>query len=636
MQVAATAAADVKPVKAPPTRRLLQSRWDADKLAQALIPREQWKPWATAADREHWDPLGNELRAGLIAAGERHVGTPWQVLPANVFLEFVRNGNRSRYEALRNTRRDRLRELVLAECAEGKGRFLDEIVNGIWLTCEESWWGVPAHMGLQKRGSGLPDVTEPTIDLFAAETSAQLAWTEYLLGPQIAKVHPLVRERIALEVERRILAPYRDREDFWWMGFAANRAVNNWNPWINSNCLTCALLMEPDRTRRAQFAYKVLRSLDRFLDAYHDDGGCDEGPGYWGRAGASLFDNLELLHSASRGTVDFYGEPLVKEIGRYIYRANIHDTWYMNFADASARVNIAADLVFRYGQRIGDADMQALGAWSGQRTGATTVRGESLGRQLPALFNMKALRAATARQSLVRDVWLPGTEVMAARVKNGSADGLYLGAQGGHNAESHNHNDVGNFIVYANGNPAIIDVGVETYTAKTFSSRRYEIWTMQSAYHNCPTVNGVMQGAGRAFASRDVGYRADDNAAEFSLDLALAYPREAGIEAWRRTLRLARTKNEIEVRDAWVLQKDGGNVSLTLMTATKPQIDGQQIRLNDGVRIAIPEMLEASVEEVPIEDARLKAVWGERVYRVLLTASGAGAKRETVLRISQA
>ncbi len=90
------------------------------------------------------------------------------------------------------------------------------------------------------------------------------------------------------------------------------------------------------------------------------------------------------------------------------------------------------------------------------------------------------------------------------RSSEGSAEGLYLAAQGGHNAESHNHNDVGNFIVYADGEPAIIDVGVETYTAKTFSAQRYEIWTMQSAYHNLPTVNGVMQGAGRQFEARDV------------------------------------------------------------------------------------------------------------------------------------
>src|SRR2546429_4367751 len=45
---------------------------------------------------------------------------------------------------------------------------------------------------------------------------------------------------------------------------------------------------------RSASVYKIMRSLDNFIYVYTDDGASDEGPGYWGRAGASLFDNLEL------------------------------------------------------------------------------------------------------------------------------------------------------------------------------------------------------------------------------------------------------------------------------------------------------------------------------------------------------
>src|SRR5690242_21194986 len=100
--------------------------------------------------------------------------------------------------------------------------------------------------------------------------------------------------------------------------------------------------------------------------------------------------------------------------------------------------------------------MQALGAWSVARHGGDAVPSESPGRQLPALFNFAEVSKAPARQPLVRDVWLSGIQVMAARATAGSAQGLYVAAQGGHNAESHNHNDVGNFIVYANGEPVLI------------------------------------------------------------------------------------------------------------------------------------------------------------------------------------
>ena len=110
---------------------------------------------------------------------------------------------------------------------------------------------------------------------------------------------------LRLEVDRRILTPALERDDFWWMGFTP-REVNNWNPWINSNWLAAALLLERDPARRARAVAKIARSLDRFIDSYPDDGGCDEGPSYWGRAGASLFESLELLHSATGGAVDVY------------------------------------------------------------------------------------------------------------------------------------------------------------------------------------------------------------------------------------------------------------------------------------------------------------------------------------------
>jgi hypothetical protein len=529
-----------------------------------------------------------------------------------------------------------LLDLVLAECVEGTGRLLDEIVNGIWTTCEETYWGLPAHLGLQKAGSGLPDVEEPTVDLFAAETASLLAWTSYLFGAQLDKVSPLVRERIHAEIQRRVLEPNLRRIDFWWMGLDPDvtRRMNNWNPWINSNWLTCALLEERDEKRRTAAVHKSVRSLDRFLDSYHDDGGCDEGPSYWFHAGGSLFDCLELLHSASGGAIDVYDIPLVKEIGRYIYRAHIYDDWVVNFADASAKVELSGDLIYRYGRRIGDARMQSLGAWAAARAESPGTSG-SIARRMYALFNAGEIAKPPRAQPLVRDVWLPGTGIMAARIQEGSPRGLYLAAQAGHNAESHNHNDVGNFIVFADGKPAIIDVGVETYSAKTFSSRRYEIWTMQSAYHNVPTIGAVMQAAGREFEATGAEYRSGDTAAEFSLDIAKAYPAEAGLKSWRRRLRLDRARNELEIRDTYSMTKPAPHISLTLMTpanvatSTAGTLDLGLVRVHYDAAALTPR-----IEEIKIDDARLLRTWGERLHRILLVADRPPATGEFIVRIA--
>jgi len=622
-------------------RNLLTSRWTATTTTAALHPRERFHPFPTAAERGAWEALPADARAAFLEAGEKQLSSGWEVLPATLFLEYRRVGNRSRYEGVRNRRRGKLQDLVMAESIEGKGRFADEIANGVWLTCEESFWGVPAHMGAQKAGSGLPDVAEPIVDLFAAETASLLAWTLYLLEPKLAGVSPLIPRRIRLEIERRMLAPCLTRDDFGWMGFHG-RPVNNWNPWICSNWLTSALLVEADNQRRQAAVYKNIRCLDNFLNGYHDDGGCDEGPSYWGRAGASLFDCLELLYAATGGVLNVYQAPLVREIGRYICRAHIHNEWYTNFADAPARVFPNGDLVYRFGKRVEDENMMALGAFAAFHRDKRGLPGDSLGRQLPALFNLAALRQAPRSQPLLRDAWLPGIQVMAARLKQGSAEGLYLAAQGGHNAESHNHNDVGNFMVYANGRPAIIDVGVETYTAKTFSSQRYEIWTMQSAYHNCPTIDGVMQAPGRQYAASDVAYRADDRRADFRLNLAGAYPPQANLESWRRTLRLDRTRNEIELVDEYSLKKPAKQITLTLMTPCAVTQEGPgrlslAVAAGTSVRVVYDAaVFKPAVEEIRIEDGRLRSAWGERVYRILLKADNPPAQAKWTVRMVQA
>ena len=73
------------------------------------------------------------------------------------------------------------------------------------------------------------------------------------------------------------------------------------------------------------------------------------------------------------------------------------------------------------------------------------------------------------------------------------------GAKDGNNAESHNHNDIGNFIVYHNNQPVVIDLGRDTYTSKSFSNQRFELMNCRSAYHNVPIINGLEQKDGRKY-----------------------------------------------------------------------------------------------------------------------------------------
>ncbi|MBN1642140.1 MAG: heparinase II/III family protein [Anaerolineae bacterium] len=618
----------------PMDQPLLTVRYPPETLPALLLPRANWHPFPTIDDREAWAALPDSVRQGYLAGGEAALASEWSLLLATRYLDYARVGNRSRFQDLSFSRRGKLGALVLAECIENQGRFLDEIANGIWLICEESSWCIPAHIGVQRAGTDLPDTTEPIVDLFAAETSELLAWTDYLLGHKLAAVSPLVRPRLRRDIQQRILDPCLERDDFWWMGFLPRR-VNNWNPWINSNWLVSALLIEEDPDRRIAAVAKSMRSIDRFVGPYPRDGGCDEGPGYWGRAGASLLDCLELLHSASDGQIDLYDEPLVREIGRFIYRVQIDDEYFVNFADASAIVTPAPAVVFRYGQRIGDPDLMALGAWLAQDQDLLHPSGDrrgSLSRVLPTIFWLDEILSVEPRMPLPRDVWLDQIQVAVARDRAGSSAGLYVAAKGGHNAESHNHNDVGNFVVYVDGQPVLVDAGVEAYTRKTFSPQRYEIWTMQSAYHSLlPTIDGVMQAPGQQFAARDATHQADDAAARFSLDIAGAYPPEAKLAKWVRTITLQRGAH-VEIADAYRLGAPAGEITLSLITpcqvdmSTRGQIVLSEAPLPGGRRTGEavvtydPQQFTVSVEEVPITDDRMGGVWGSSLSRIVFAA----------------
>lgn len=626
---------------------LLSDTHTPDMLKKRIIPREEWHPFPKADEHDQWQKIPDNIRISHIQQAEKHLNCDWETPKASVFLEFVRTGNRSNYQRTSFGRRIKLTELVLAECMEGQGRFLDDILNGIWAICEETYWGVPAHVSLQSRRQGLPDVTEPTVDLFAAETGMLLAWIDYLLGSELDKISPLIRERIHHEVQRRIISVNLERDDFWWMGSSGTK-VNNWNPWICSNWLTAVLILEKDSERRIQSIHKIMRCLDNFMNSYPKDGGCDEGPSYWNRAAGSLYDCLELLHSASKGKIDIFDKPLIREMGKYIYHVYINGPYFVNFADAPAKLNPNPSLIFRYGKSIKDEKMIGFAAFLAeeQNLGENIITESigSLGRVLPLLFHLDELFNAKAREPLARDNWLPELQVMTARTKEGSHEELYVAAKGGHNNESHNHNDVGNFIIYADGYPALIDVGVETYTAKTFSDKRYEIWTMQSAHHNLPTINGSMQKNGIQFKATDVSYKADRNKTVFSLDISKAYPDEAQIQSWKRSITLNRGLN-VTIRDEYELSQASNHLQLTLMSWRKPElVKNGTIRLQNPEEIKEAKTVfimydrnrfDVNFETVPLKDPKLQASWGEQIYRISLTEKKTSIKGEYSLSIVQ-
>ena len=609
-------------------QNLLSSKFSLQELQSILIPQSQWKPFPLIDDRQGWASADQAMMEGYIKAAEPHLNYNWPNIPATLSLLIYRTGNRSEYEAVTFMKRTVFSNLLLAEIAENKGRFIDQIVNGIWSICEESWWGVPAHLPNTKEYSGLMDVSKPFVDLFAAETGVLLAWADYFLGDKFDAISPQIRKRIYNEVDYRLMKPLVNQHHGWMSNLDSGRGPSNWNPWICSNWINFVLLLEKDETRRASMIARALQVLDYFINPYNHDGGCDEGPGYWGAAAASLYDNISLLNLASRDAFKYvYEDERFRNMGRFIYRAQISERYFLNFSDAGPKMGVSSAMVYRYGKDINDRNMIEFGAYYHRPDQVTRAARTHFFRNFFELFIQEELKNSSKRLPLLKDVWLPDLQVAIARDAAGSANGFYIAAKGGHNDESHNHNDIGNYVVYYDGFPLLIDIGSGKYTLRTFNEGRYDIWFNCSDYHNVPTINGITQSPGINFKASDLTYKASSSSMVFSLDIAGSYTGEAGINSWKRTFTMNRGKS-IQIKDVSDLQKAESVVQhfMTCYPAevTKPgeltiHYLNEAGKAIDFVIKYNPQQMTAQVEKVQLvteEDQGVISKWGDVIHRI--------------------
>ncbi|WP_236974045.1 heparinase II/III domain-containing protein [Membranihabitans maritimus] len=620
------------------SRNLLQTKITPEELKSVLQTHKEWVPYPSYKDRKGWDKLTNGIKYDLISKGEEYLDYDWKVVKFTDYTEFEKSGSRVIMQRPFGQNNSAMAALVMAELAEGKGRFIDQIINGTWFACEMTTWVLSAHLpSFQSNGRSVPDPYEYTIDLTAGDLGSFYSWVYYFFKDEFDKSSPLIAKRLRHNIEDRILTPYMERSDFWWQALDGRegRMVNNWNPWCNFNVLTCFLLMEEDPDRLANAVYRSMRSVDEFINYTHEDGACEEGPSYWGHAAGKMFDYLDILSMATSGKVEIYDQPIIHNMGEYIGRSYVGDGWVVNFADASARGGGDKYVIYRYGKSVGSDEMKHFAAYLFHRDqmDKSIPSGRDIFRSLEALLVQPELKETKPELPRFQYTWYPQTEFCYFKTESG----FYFAAKGGYNGESHNHNDVGTFSLYLDNIPFFIDAGVGTYTRQTFSSERYSIWTMQSNYHNLPVINGYAQKEGSEFKATGVDF--DPGNPSFSLNLAKAYKPEAGIKEWKRSYSV-NDKDEIEIRDKFELNNPEINNEINFMTWSKPIIahpgvielrkDGKSVQLSYNDKI-----FEVRSEAIFIDDERLSRVWGERIYRLTLKAKTLSTNGKYFFKISK-
>lgn len=617
-------------------RNLLQKQANEQAVKEALIPREKWIRYPLYADRAGWDQFLGTNRQDIISNGEKYLNYKWLVVTASDYLEFSRSGSRVIMEEPYNKNLNAISSLFLAEMAEGKGRFMDQLINGVFAACEMTSWSLSAHLSIQLKNKRFPDHNQQIIDLVAGDVGSTFSWIYFFLNKEFDKADPLIAQRLRYEIQRRILEPYMNVNHFWWMGFEIRptQVVNNWNVWCNSNVLQAFALIEEDRDKLAKAVYKTMRSVDLFINYNKDDGACEEGPSYWGHAAGKLYDYLQVLSDITGGKISIFNEPIIKNMGEYISRSYVGNGWVVNFADASAKGGGDAPLIYRFGKAVNSKEMQSFAAYLVQqkKEDLQVTGSRDMFRTLQSIAYNKEISNITPALPASPYTWYPQTEF--CYIKNRT---YFFAAKGGFNNESHNHNDVGTFSLYVDTIPFFIDAGVGTYTRQTFSSERYAIWTMQSNYHNLPMINGMAQQFGAEYKSRNVGFNAA--AKKFSLDISGAYNQEAAVKSWQRSYILS--EKALAIEDAFDLTAVKEPTSINFLVAVKPVTgkEGIVIIEKNNQKVALhysKDIFNVFTDTITLDDKRLSNVWGSEVYRVRLVVKKPQLKGKYTYTITKA
>ena len=582
--------------------------------AGAVLPLSEFRLFR---DLPNGDKIQDRFKADIVARAEKLIGKEYQILRATDYMAYVRTGDRTAASARFNPRRADLITLVTAEIVEDKGRFMDSICDLMWMILEESTWVVNAHNRTGQPLSAEYDTYVEGLDLFAATTGATMAYAYYMLKDKLDAVTPLFTERTLMMLRRRVINPFIStavNAGTSWKG-TRDRHPNNWNPWICSNALWVTAVVEDDLAVRETAVTRALEYLDNFIGGYAPDGGCDEGPGYWGAAGASYMDCLETIFDMTGGKINIYHEPLIKNVVEYIAKVYVGNGYSLNFADGAPKPSYKREMLATFAKDIGSEMLMSFARskapWSASGDQNHAYRG----------YKYICTPEIEAGESIAPlKVYFPDLQVAATRESEIAEKGLYLAFKGGHNGESHNHNDIGSVIVYSDGQPLFIDAGSGTYTKRTFSPLRYTIWTMNSDYHNTLNFGDTVQQKGKEYHAKTVDY--DEGSGKYTLDLTEAYPAESGVVSYQRSAVLE--NGVITVRDTYEL-REAKEARFTFLTLDEPESVSEGMFVYRGRTVRFDPSLTYSVETVVCDTPETENVpkkWqSDRICRISLVSA---------------
>ncbi|MBD0382168.1 heparinase II/III domain-containing protein [Paenibacillus sedimenti] len=500
-----------------------------------------------------------------------------------LFRLFAETGSRSEYERVYFRRRKRLTAFGLMAWLEPESEVYTEALREvIWSILDEYTWCLPAHIlhgpeMLVAEGTLRNAETDAlTIDLFAAETAFALSEIAALHGDALPL---LLRARIRAEVLRRVLRPFATQSPFGW-----ETATHNWASVCGGSIAAAAIYTLPDEEELAAVLGRAFPALASYLRGFEADGACTEGYMYWQYGFGFFVYAADLIKRRTGGAVDWFADDKVREIALFQQKCFMDGRHVVNFSDSLGEAGIFMGLSSYLKRLYPEVEMPEASLRAG-------FNDDHCSRWAPAVRNLLWLgeEAGSGAGWTSATYYLPDAQWLVSRQVRTDGEGSYVfAAKGGHNDEPHNHNDIGQFMLYAGGEALLTDLGSGQYTREYFGAGRYDILCNGAQGHSVPVVNGRYQRAGAQARAELMDYSSTGERDVFHIEFSSAYAEET-LQILRR--RFIWNKSELpylELIDTFEFSEAPDAISERFMSWHRPeQAEDGRVRIGTDAEAAV-------------------------------------------------
>lgn len=524
--------------------------------------------------REHW----RQFRRQIQETGDLLRKRKMPELTEELFSLYEKTGNRLLYENEYFERRRFLTVFGLLSIWYERQEDICKLEEVIREICREETWALPAHVNRQEAD------WRRTVDLFASETGQTLAQIVSLLGEKLDQT--LARQVRELVIDR-LLDSYLEKEEGSWRW---ETMKNNWVAVCAGSLGSMALyLLTEEPQKQKQVLERVLRVLPEYLDGMYEDGACPEGLSYFTYGMVYYTGFARQLEEASEGKICLMDQEKVRRIAHFQQKCYLDGGLTVSFSDGSAKDRFRLGLTCCLAGRWKSVEIPEL---------CSAMEFEDdhcyrfMGNYQDDVWVQEYLEQAPDSEN--HGEWF--SVLPDAQWAIWKQNGIGAALKGGHNAEPHNHNDVGSFLITAGGEVFLSDLGCGEYTKAYFAEEtRYQILCNRSLGHSVPLLNGKEQGNGTQFAAEEFLCSAPGTV---SLELGGAYP---GKERCRRTFSFGKEETKITVTDEAKELGEEGTFAENLVTQIKPSVIGKRLCLTGQKGVMTIDIQGADTIEVKKE-----------------------------------